>query len=209
MVKYCILILLAIFITTEATSQKVLQKEFNASGFENLVLQADNVFTVTISAEKTDKISVKTHVEGEYYESVVVNTSEENKNLTLTTGYSPFFERENDKLGAHKVIAIDMLITVPETLQVEVRSKIASVLAEGTFDNIFVALENGTCHLINFTGNATLYTKEGSILVYANPSVTAQATSKKGKIINQLSESGTYKITAESITGSITLLQNK
>lgn len=208
MLKYFITVTF-LFVLAESSAQKVLEKEFNASGFNTLILDSDTVFTVRLSSEKTDKIRINTHVEGEYHENVVVNTSEENKTLTVTTGYSPFFEKENDKLAAHKVIAIDMVITVPETMKVEVHSKIASVIGEGTFNNVFVALENGTCHLKNYTGNATLYTKQGAIEVYASPAVSAKAISKKGNIKNELPKHGKYKIKAESITGSITLLQNK
>ncbi|RFN59311.1 hypothetical protein [Marixanthomonas ophiurae] len=209
MLKYIVILVGVILFTTEAKAQKVLQKEFSASGFETLIIESDDVFTIDISAKKTDKIKINTHIEGEYYESVVLNTSEAHKTLTLSTGYTPFFKKENDKLAAHKVIAIDMVITVPENLKVEIRSKIASVTGKGTFKNMFIALENGQCLLKNFTGNATLYTKQGAITVYAKPDVSGQGLSKKGTILNELSKTGKYKITAESITGSITLLQNK
>jgi len=209
MLKYKLLLAIVFFVTNQASAQKILQKQFNASAFETLVIESDDVFTIAISAQKTDNINVRTHIEGEHHESVVLNTSEAGKTLTLSTGYSPFFEKENDKLAAHKLIAIDMLITVPENLSVEIRSKIASVTGKGTYENFFVALENGTCLLKNFKGNATLYTKEGAITVYAKPTVTGQAVSKKGTVLNELPKTGKHKIIAESITGSITLLQNK
>jgi len=209
MLKHIVIVIGIILFTTEITAQKILQKEFSASGFETLALHSDDVFTVNISTKKTDKITIQTHVEGEYYENVVVNTSEKNRILTVTTGYSPFFEKENDKLAAHKVIAIDMEITIPETMKVEIQSKIASVTGKGTFKNMFVALENGTCLLKKFKGNATLYTKKGAIVVHAKPNVTGEAVSKKGTILNELPKAGIYKIIAESITGSITLLQTK
>ncbi|WP_339701208.1 hypothetical protein [uncultured Marixanthomonas sp.] len=209
MLKFIIILVGVFLLTTEAMAQKVLQKEFSALGFETLIIESDDVFTIDISAKKTDKIKIRTHIEGENYESVVVNTSEAHKTLTLSTGYSPFFKKENDKLAAHKIIAIDMIVTIPESMQVEIRSKIASVTGKGAYDNFFVALENGTCLLNNFKGNATLYTKEGAITVYAKPVVTGQAVSKKGTTLNQLPKTGKYKINAESITGSITLLQTE
>lgn len=209
MLKYIIIIIGVVLFSTEASAQKVLEKQFNASAFETLVIESDDVFTIDISAAKTDKIKVRTHIEGEHYESVVLNTFEAHNTLTLSTGYSPFFEKENDKLAAHKLIAIDMEIIVPENLNIEIRSKIASVKGNGTFKNMFVALENGTCLLNNFEGNATLYTKRGPITVYAVPKMAGEAISKKGVVINELSKNGSYKIKAESITGTIKLLQNK
>ncbi|PVW15298.1 hypothetical protein [Marixanthomonas spongiae] len=209
MIKYIVTIVGVLLFSTDVAAQKLLEKQFNASAFETLVIESDDVFSIAILAEKTNTINVRTHIEGEHYESVVLNTSEAHKTLTLSTGYSPFFEKENDKLAAHKLIAIDMVVTVPENMNIEIRSKIASVTGSGAFENMFAALENGMCLLHNFKGNATLYTKQGAITVYAVPNVAGEAISKNGAVTNELPKTGRYKIKAESRTGAVTLLQNK
>ncbi len=201
------LIILLIAISSEALSQKILQKEIDINDVESLIVNVDQVFSVRVIAKETSKIMVTTKVRGESFENVVVNISEENNDIIISTGFSPFFVKENDKLAAHKIIAIEMVIVIPKNLNISITSKIASVIAEGDFRKIYAGLENGNCTLDNFTGNATLQTKKGSIVVYANRNIAGTAISRKGKIINRLPERGKYYINAESTTGSISLLQ--
>jgi len=209
MSKKRFLVFFFLLVTAQCFSQKTFEKVFEASGINSLIINSDSIFTVYITSKKTNKITVKTKVAGETYENVVLNTAEENGKLIITIGYSPFFKTENDKLAAHKVIAIDMEIVIPERLQIEIISKIASVITKGTFNKIITRLENGNCELIDFYGNALLQSKVGSIKVSAKTNVAGIAVSTKGTIINNLKKKGKYLIEAESIEGSITLLQIK
>ena len=209
MSKKSFLVFFFLLVTAQCFSQKKFEKVFEASGINSLIINSDSIFTVYITSKKTNKITVKTKVAGETYENVVLNTAEENGKLIITIGYSPFFKAENDKLAAHKVIAIDMEIVIPERLQIEIISKIASVITKGTFNKIITRLENGNCELIDFYGNALLQSKVGSIKVSAKTNVAGIAVSTKGTIINNLKKEGKYLIEAESIEGSITLLQIK
>ena len=209
MLKFVIPIVLVTAMTVRGWSQKVLQKEWDAAGIEKLVVASDEVFTIAITSEKTDKISVYTNVEGETYEGVVLRISEDEKTLTIRTAYAPYFEKKDDKLAAHKVLAIDMTIVVPMNLQVEINSKIASVRASGDFNELKVSLDNGNCDMFNFKGNATLHTRHGYIKVLARKQVGGNATSKRGNVINRLPKQGKYHIEAESVEGAITLLQTE
>lgn len=206
MLNRILLIILVVF-SSEAFSQKVLQKEFEIQDIEKLTLNVDEVFSVRVTAKNTDKILVITTVQGENYENVVVNTSEENKNLILSTGYSPFFTLENDKLAAHKVISIGMEIIVPRDMELHLSSMLASVIVKGDYKMVYIGLENGSCNLIDFSGNASLQTKSGSITVTAKGNTSGIAISKSGSTLNELPERGKYFIKAESTTGAISLLQ--
>ncbi len=209
MVKKIIYILLLISFVSESFAQKVLQKEWDASGISKLVIESDEVFNIKITSEKTNTIKIDTHVEGENYEDVVLGVIEKEKSLILNTGYSPYFEAKNDKLAAHKVIAIEMEVTLPETMMVSIRSGIASVEGYGSFKSFEAGLESGNCILYNFRGNALLQTKQGAITVYAKENVKGKAISKRGIIHNTLPMKGKYTINAESIDGTIRLIQNK
>ena len=87
---------------------------------------------------------------GENYENVLVTTSEENKTLKIGTSYSPYFIAENDKLAAHKVMSVDIELTIPNFLYVEVNTPIASISVTGNYSNFHAYLENGDCQLNNF-----------------------------------------------------------
>lgn len=206
MLKFGISIALFFIIIAPVQSQKVLQKEWDATGIEKLVIASDEVFGITISAEKTDKIRVYTNVEGETYENVVLRTSEDEKTLTIKTDYSPYFEKFDDKLAAHKVLAIDMTVILPENLMAEISSSIASVNASGNFEDLSVSLRIGNCDVHNFKGNATLHTRKGYVNVRAMKGVSGSASSRHGTVANTLPKQGKYHIKAESIDGAITLL---
>jgi hypothetical protein len=209
MLKKIVYILFLFVGTIKGFSQKINNQQLDASGIEKLVINSNLVFLVSIVAEKTDKISIETKIAGEHFENVIVTTSEKNKTLTIGTSYTPFFLPENDKLAAHKIIFIEMKISIPELLEVSVNSTLATVNAEGAYDFFYVALENGNCIVTNFTGNASIRTKQGNIIVYATKEVSGSAISKNGMVTNRVPSEGRYHIIAESLEGDISLLQTK
>ncbi len=208
MLKYLIIFIgLGCLHSTHA--QKVLQKEWDQADVTTLIIDSDEVFTIDITASKTQKIRVYTSVEGETYESVVLRVAEKGNTRTIRTAYSPYFNKKDDKLAAHKVLAIDMIIEVPEGMSVEVRSAIASVSASGVFKELRVGLEDGNCDIANFLGNAALHTRQGAINVRALPGVRGTAVSKRGTVVNNLPGVGAYRVVAESVDGAISLLPTK
>lgn len=210
MIQKAFLLLLFLFISKNILSQKVLQKQWDATAITKVSLQSDDVFKVKLVSDPTSNtIYIDTRIAGEHSESVVVNVIEKNNTLWVTTGYSPFFKAENDKLAAHKFISIEMIVTVPVHVAVAVYSSLASVSASGTFTSVRAELERGSCELINYKGNAILFTKQAGIKVTAANGVTGEAVSTYGAVINQLPSEGKYHIQAESIHGTITLLQTE
>lgn len=209
MLKKIAFLLILTFVVADAISQKTLEKQFDASEITHLAIYSEMISKLTIVSEKTDKISIVTKVTGENFENVVVTASEENKTLRIGTAYSPYFIAQNDKLAAHKVISIEMQMTIPEFLNIEVETKIASVKASGKYAEFRASLEYGNCELINFLGDAGLKSWHGNIIVYARKNIWGKAFSQKGTVINSLPSKGKYSILAESMEGDISLLQTK
>src|SRR5690606_17153034 len=125
------------------------------------------------------------------------------------TGFSPFVFLEDDKLAAHKVLAVEIVLIVPNTISVEVKSKLASIFANGNFKALAVSIENSNCELRNFSGNAHLKTKDGNINVVAESGVSGIAISINGTVENMLPKRGKFTVQAESVNGNIRLLQTK
>lgn len=213
MLKYIPFITLFIGIISTTYSQKIIERELNGSKIEKIIIASSEVYQINLSSEKTDIIKIHIKIEGETYENVVLSVLEVNGVLTLNTEYSPYFKVINDKLAAHKVLAIEMEIIHPENIDIEISSDIASVTAKGNYASFFALLGNGNCILNNFLGNAIIKTNLGSITVYAHPGtsgdLSGRAVSKKGKVINTFPEKGKYLIIAESVEGNISLLQTK
>ena len=188
-------------------AQKIIEREFDAANLATIEINSDDIFAIRITSGKTNKIKIKTNIEGENFENVVLSVVKKNETLIINPEYSPFFKAKNDKLAAHKVIAIELDVFIPENFEIHIKSALASVETNGSFKLISALLEKGNCNFNNFKGNAIVKTNNGAITIYANQKTTGTAISKKGIVINELSNNGVYSINAESIRGDISLLQ--
>ncbi len=192
-------------------AQKVIERNFNVSGITTIESTSDVIYHIKITSRNTDQIKIKTKIEGENYENVVLGIIEENNTIQIKTSFTPFFEAKNDKLAAHKVISIEMELIVPESMAIKIEAEIASVEIFGKYVSVSALLENGNCLLNNFIGDALLKTKQGFIKVYALEETFGLANSKQGTVINELSKanvkSSKYRIETESFKGNISLFQ--
>jgi len=202
-------IALLVFVFSQAQAQKIMEKSWDASSIEHFEIISDEVYRITIISKATNRIYVRTKVEGEHSENVAVLVSEENKTLSLSSDFTPFFIMKNDKLAAHKVISIEMEIIIPYDMEVWVKGAIASVETVGAFRKIQLDLRNGNCVLNNFKGNAQLNSRNGNITVFARETGVFEVKSRTGSIKNELPNTGRFLIKAESVNGDITLLKSQ
>ena len=204
-----IIITILLLLNSNCYSQKIIERDFDATLINSIDINSDIINSVFIHSEKTNHIKIIAKIEGEHYENVVLSMVEKDNILFLKPDYTPFFEAENDKLAAHKVQSIDLEITVPENIEISISSMMASVSAKGKFKALKVLLVNGNCNLQEFVGDAYLKTKTSSIKVSTKENIFGKAVSKKGIVINQLSENknSKYTIIAETNMGEISLFQ--
>jgi len=194
---------------SEVQAQKIMEKSWDASSIERLEVISDEVYHISIISEATERIHVRTRVEGEHNENVTLLVSDENKTLSIGTGFTPFFVQQNDKLAAHKVISIEMEIRIPIDMMVIVMGTLVSVETEGAFQNLQLELRNGNGVLNNFQGNAQLYARNGNLTVFARETGVLEANSRSGSVKNELPMGGHFLIKAESVNGDITLLKSQ
>lgn len=209
MTKISVLLFLLVFGTTFCSAQKVIQKEIASEGIQTLTIIDDAIYKVTVHSSEESFIKISTHIYGEHAESVLIEAIIIEETLSVKTGFTPFFALENDKLAAHKIMAIEMEITLPKKMAVEIKSKLASVNTDGVFNNLNISIENGNCILTNILGNAHIKTTGGNITVWAKNTVSGKAFSKNGTVENKLLNHGKFLVEAESSYGNISLLQTK
>jgi len=190
-------------------AQKVIQKEFSSEELHALSIIDDGIYKIKIQSSEEPTIKLELHISGEYSESVIIEEKIIKGILSLKTGFAPFFKLKNDKLAAHKVMALEIKLIIPETISVEIKSKLASAKTIGKIKNLAVVLENGNCDSSNFQGNAHIKTEGGNIIVHAQNNVSGSAISKFGIIENTLPKHRKYSIEAESNNGNISLLQTE
>jgi hypothetical protein len=209
MAKILFIVSFLIFGIAFCNAQKVIQKEFDSDEISKLSIIDDAIFKITIQSSEEPTIKVYAHISGEHSENIIIEEKIVAGNLSLKTGFTPYFTLENDKLAAHKVMAIELKITVPQKIALEIKSKLASVNFNGSIENVSISLENGNCVLTNFSGNAQLKTIAGNITVRAQNNVSGKAISKNGTVENNFLNKGKFFVEAESINGNISFLQTK
>lgn len=190
-------------------AQKVIEKEFLGEGLNTLAITDDSIFSIKIISSKREYVNMKVHVSGEHSEAIIIEENRSKGKLSLKTGVMPYFAFEDDKLAAHKVMAIEIVLLIPESFSVEIKSKLASLETTGKMRNLAVSLTAGSCTIANFIGDAHIKTIEGNINVKAQKGVFGKAISVKGTVKNSLSKQGKFLLEAESVNGNIYMLQTK
>lgn len=174
---------------------------------------SNNIKLVKISLNKAYKIELITHTkesieiagvsDGERKDDLLVSLDHTKDTVYINDRLQPFTENHNDKLSAHKVFALQVVISVPKNLNVEISSELASLYVNGHFQNLFIELNSGNCKLKNFEGNALINTFQGDIEMYTKNS-HIDANSKNGSVKVEDASAGNQKIVLRSIYGDIT-----
>lgn len=191
----------------QASAQKKLHKNWDATSIQTLEIDAKNVFKITVETSSITQIEIELWVEGEHFESVVMETSIINNTLSILPCYRPFYTSINDKLAANKVVSIEMKCFLPKELEVLITAPAAQIKTLGSFKSIQLNVHDGPVILDQFAGNANINTFNGDIVVKAKENVKAAALTKYGTVNNELPEKGLFLINAESVNGNITLLK--
>ena len=206
MIKFSIFIF-TLLISTSIFSQKVMEKQINISGVERIEFLADAIYKIKITSIKTNTLVIRATVAGDAAENVVLELIKTPTSLTITPGFTPFFKLENDKLAAHKVMAIELEVLLPENLNVSVSSKMASLQCFGNFNYLQAYLEQGDCELKSFNGDGVIQTKNGDVTVNASQDVGVLAISKTGLVIGKPYQDEYHKLEIKTVSGAITILE--
>jgi len=199
-----------LFLVPNVRGQKDLSRTYIAKGIETINIDGNGVHALTVVASSVEEISVRVHLEGETSDEIVITEQLEDNKLTLGFSSWPLAKTYNDKLSAHKIVSVVVTISIPETLFVTINSNTAAVVAEGTFELLYIDVEDKNCVLQNFNGNANLTTNRGAIVVSTrNISTKAVAKTTYGTLQNLLGKNGIFTIYAKSTHGDITLQQTQ
>lgn len=191
---------------TSVMAQKRLSQQYDAEGIKELYINSNEIFEIRITATSTDKILVNTIIEGETFASTLLNSKIEDKILKITTGKTPDYVPFNDKLSAHKVMAIELEIVVPIGLDIWVYSTLASLDTKGHLGQVRVDLGRG--HFkgegFRFCESAQINTISGSISIELE-AARIEANSRNGTVSIATTINPGLPLTIETIDGNISL----
>ena len=197
-----------LFFVLKIQGQNMTEKSFSSEGISALVVDGDLMFKIRVKTAKTNTILVRSLVEGEHNEQVVLITEIKNNQLQISSKYQPLFIADNDKLSAHKAISIELEMVVPENLDVQVSSSMASVFVSGTYHQFVSELKSGSFQAEGFQGNLLVNTIHGHIKVASNKAKLT-VSSKYGEVKEARIETGNNLIKLNSINGNITVTKTE
>lgn len=197
---------LLVLLTTTMTAQKRLSQTYDASAIQELYINSNEIFEISIIATSSDQITVNTIIEGETFASTLLNSKIENGILKITTGKTPDYIPFNDKLSAHKVMAIELEIVVPIGLDIWVYSTLASLDTYGELGQVRVDLGRG--HFkgegFRFRESAQINTISGSVTIELE-AARIEANSRNGSVSLATTINQGLPLTIETIDGNISL----
>lgn len=188
--------------------QKQMQYRIPAEELKGIYIDSDEVFQIRVQTSKIQEFKITAAVEGETFESVLVDPKQENDLWRIYIKRSIGFNAFDDKLAAHKVISIVLNIEIPENKELWVRSSLASLWAEGTFKYLNVNLMSGDCNLINYLGDGVINTLRGSIYIETS-NAQVEAISRNGNNETENKSDGKYHLKLKSVDGNISVSQSQ
>lgn len=202
------LILLILSLHT-AYGQRTILKEVDASQMEELVVLPNEVSLLNITTNTQNKVIVTAIIAGEFASDIVIELDNNSPEWQLTTGYRPGYEPKDDKLSAHKVMSIELEISMPQQKDLFIGSVEASVSLTGTYNMAELLLVDGSINLESYYGAGVLKTMFGNINGSLLAGVQVNATAPKGTVVNQFTAIGLVELELMANRGDITLTKAK
>ncbi|WP_152594957.1 hypothetical protein [Dokdonia donghaensis] len=201
--------ILFMLVTMSLYAQKRLSQTYDATAIKELYIHSNEIFKIKITTGEVREITVATIIDGETFASTMLNTSTNDGVLKITTGKTPDYIPFNDKLAAHKVMAIELEIIIPIGLDVSIYSTLASVDTYGKLGQVRIDLGRG--HFkgeeFRFRESGKINTISGSIYVSSNlVNVTVQ--SRNGKINIPPTQADGPLLEIKSIHGDVTVVKS-
>jgi len=174
----------------------------------HLLFDLDNVFTITLSSAKSNRVIIKAISEGEYANHFVITEKRENKKLHISGNIAFTFPNNQDKLSTHKVHAIAVEIIIPKDLQTIVSSDVGNVSVTGKYNSMGTNLFSGNCYLNKVSGNFDIKTVSGDINLTAK-SGEVVVVSKSGTITQEVLPIGRSNFMLKTAKGNIKIVKAK
>ncbi len=159
-----------------------------------------------LSTHASKDVLLNTKSEGEYQMQYVVVTQQEDQWLTVYPQRVPAFNSLNDKLSAHKVIAMTLEMRIPEAVLVEIEAQQGRLEVSGLYRELNVQLDEGSLFMSHRAEQSTIKTKTAAVHLNV-PSGHLDSHLEKGQIFGVINPNDNYRYTVSSQSGSLYLNQ--
>ncbi|TRZ45850.1 hypothetical protein DMZ48_00800 [Robertkochia solimangrovi] len=192
-----------------AAAQKVLEKVFDAHDLTSVNINADQMYRVELHTHRKPSVTIIASMEGEYRNDLVITADQKGSSLFVESRFMPLFKDPNDKLSAHKVVSVDLVISVPESVKVSLSGHATRVLPKGNFSDLEIKTYDGPVFLVGTSGLIEVRTFSGDIHASGIKGVIARAESSYGKIFKGKVVPGGSEFRFNSVNGNIHINENE
>lgn len=205
--KVLYLLSVILFVNT-VSAQKKIEKSFRNQNIKTIHLELDHVFSITIRTLRTNEVNISAESEGEFASYFNLEAKETQEILSIKSTVDFTFKDTNDKLSAHKVQAISLIITIPEDIEVTLKSDIGNLELHGSYEDFTAQLTSGNCTINHIRGQIKISTIMGNITAFTNYT-TIEADTRQGLLNIEEISSGKSTYVLKSIKGDITVKNKK
>ena len=183
-------------------AQSVRTKNWETDGIDRIEITAPFSSKVQIDSHSEKTIQLTYRSEGEYQAQMGLFDQQNGNVLVFSEYRNPIFVTSQDKLAAHKVIASQFQLTVPEQIPVSLHMKQGQLAVEGQFEALQLTLLSGSCRLSLQHTVGRLQTQSAPVEIRAqNMRIQAQSngrvsdceSSTNGPLFQIISQSGTIR----------------
>ncbi len=156
-----------LFATQLIFGQKIVQKTVVKPNIKSVQIDVSKCYTLNITTANTNEMHIEATFDGEYQKDLLLVIDEQKSSIMVDTKFQPSFIHPNDKLSAHKVIAIDLKMVLPENLNITAYGTSCDITATGKYKNLKLVASEGDCFLVNVSKNVEVTTQQGNISISA------------------------------------------
>ena len=200
------LLLLCLISGTHA--QNVQTKSIDANGIHTIEIDGNDIFNTSLKSSSTNSITIESVLDGSYQNEYQIISSQVKGILRLKLKKMDYAEIPDDKRNAHKLVAANLSLVIPENLKIKVLSDIGSLDILGQFQSVKAQLSQGYFKMNGSAGSLMVTTVDGDIhITTQSADVTAISTNGMVEVADFKDSKNQLKL--QSINGNITVTQKQ
>ncbi len=186
--------------------QKTIHKSFIEEGVDQIFIDAKDSFEVVLQTTDSNSLTIKAEIEGEYSPNQLVNVFTDEHLLTIEPSFNAGFVMPNDKLSAHKVLSVSLVIEIPKQFKVKLVGNSTNAEIHGDYNDLRIELNDGSCTLYQVETKVAVQTIKGSIKAFVDKA-TISAHSTYGTVESDSIPLGKTQLHLKSQIGNIQLIK--
>ncbi len=195
---------LVVLIGLTSYSQKRMTKTLSTKNIEVINFKFNQINTINLSTHDSPTIKITAIVKGDNSENIILTNRKYANGLYISSD----FQSALKNLSTNKVTTTELIIAIPKNMTAYLKSDIANLKVHGGYKKLTLELSDGSCDIIEFSGNALINTIDGNIRVQTD-FADIQAVSKHGKTNLEELTIGNNKLVLNSVNGDIRVNKSK